>query len=83
MHYLTKIDPSRNRRRYYIVTVQATLLGAWCLVRMHGRIAGSTRVLPPIRYASPPAAQLALERLVARKKRRGYVANDIVGKTEL
>lgn len=68
MHYLTKIDPSRNRRRYYIVTVQATLLGAWCLVRMH---------------ASPPAAQLALERLVARKKRRGYVANDIVGKTEL
>lgn len=70
--YLTKIDPSRNMKRFYSVTIQPTILGACCLVRMHGRIGGSTRVLPPVPYTSLPAAQVALERLAARKKRRGY-----------
>lgn len=70
--YLTKIDPSRNMKRFYSVAIQPTILGACCLVRMHGRIGGSTRVLPPVPYTSLPAAQVALERLAARKKRRGY-----------
>lgn len=70
--YLTKIDPKRNMKRYYSVTIQPTILGPCCLVRIHGRIGGSTRILPPVTYASEPSAQIALERLVARKKRRGY-----------
>mgnify|MGYP000166692556 CR=1 FL=1 len=70
--YLTKVNPERNMKRFYSVTIQPTILGGCCLVRMHGRIGGSTRVLPPVVYTSPPAAQVALERLVARKKRRGY-----------
>lgn len=72
MIYLTKIDPTRNMKRFYSAGIQPTILGACCLVRMHGRIGGSTRVLPPVSYVSSPAAQIALERLVARKKRRGY-----------
>lgn len=77
--HLTKIDPTRNMRRFYLVSVAPTLLGEHCLNRTMGRIGSSTRHLPPVIYVSEEAAQRAMERLVARKKRRGYVAtNDVV-----
>lgn len=75
MHqYLTKIDPTANMRRFYSVTVQATLLGEFCLIRRMGRIGRSVRILPPVVFVDAEAAQRAAERLVARKKRRGYQA---------
>lgn len=72
--YLTKIDPSRNARRYYLVRVGPTVLGEHCLIRTMGRIGRSTRHLPPVVCTNEAAARRALERLVARKKRRGYVS---------
>lgn len=36
--YLTKIDPRRNMRRFYLVRVAPTLLGEHCLIRTTGRI---------------------------------------------
>lgn len=72
MIYLTKVDPSRNMKRFYSVTIQPTFLGACCLVRIHGRIGKSSRLLPPIVCTDEAAASRAAERLVARKKRRGY-----------
>lgn len=73
--YLTKIDASRNAKRFYLVSVGPTILGKHCLIRTIGRIGNSTRHLPPVVYTDEPAAQRALERLVARKKRRGYKQN--------
>jgi len=70
--YLTKIDPSRNAKRFYLVNVGPTLLGQWCLIRTMGRIGSSVRTLPPVVCTDEAAAQRAAERLVARKKRRGY-----------
>ena len=76
--YLTKIDPRRNMRRFYPVSVAPTLLGEHCLIRTMGRIGSSTRHLPPVVCVDERAARRAMERLVARKKRRGYVAtNDV------
>lgn len=71
--YLTKIDAVRNMRRFYFATIQPTFLGHCCLVRIYGRIGRSAHVLPPVVFGDPATAQLALERLVARKRRRGYV----------
>lgn len=75
--YLTKIDPTRNVRRYYLVSVGTTVLGEHCLIRTIGRIGSSTRHLPPVVCTDEAAAQRAMERLVARKKRRGYTPNDV------
>lgn len=72
MIYLTKVDPERNMKRYYRVMVQTTILGEWCLVRAYGRIGRSERIMPPVVCADEAAATRAAERLVARKKRRGY-----------
>ena len=73
MPYLTKIDSARNERRYYLIAVQATILGQWCVVCVHGRIDRSARPLPPIPCADEPAAQQLAERIEQRKHRRGYV----------
>lgn len=80
--YLTKIDPTRNTRRYYLVSVGPTILGEHCLIRTIGRIGSSTRHLPPVVCVSEAAAQRAMERLVARKKRRGYTPNGVAPPTE-
>lgn len=74
-HYLTKIDIDHNMKRFYLVTVQPTILGDYCLVRTMGRIGRSTRILPPLVYQDEAMATTAAERLVARKKRRGYIAS--------
>jgi len=78
--YLTKIDPKRNMRRFYLVSVAPTILGQHCLIRTMGRIGGrigsSARHLPPVVCVDERAAHRAMERLVARKKRRGYVATN-------
>lgn len=70
----------RNMKRFYLVSVQSTLIGEYCVVRMIGRIGSSVRILPPLVFPSAATAQQAAEQLVARKKRRGYTAtNDVAG----
>lgn len=70
--YLTKIDPHTNARRFYLVSVQDTFLGRWCVARAHGRIGRSCRPLPPIPCADEAAAVALAEKMVRRKLRRGY-----------
>ncbi|QRG10307.1 WGR domain-containing protein (plasmid) [Xanthobacter dioxanivorans] len=41
---LRRIDPSRNMARFYMLTVQPSLFGEWCLVREWGRIGSPGRV---------------------------------------
>ena len=76
MPYLVKIDPAINARRYYVIAVQATILGQWCVVCVHGRIDRSARPLPPIPCADEPAARQLAERIEQHKRRRGYVEPD-------
>lgn len=72
MAYLVRIDPARNERRFYMVVIQPTFLGAWCVVRVHGRIDASSRTLPPIECPSPEAAQSLADFFIGWKLRRGY-----------
>ena len=72
-YFLTKIDPACNMKRFYCVTIQPTLLGDYCVVRIIGRLGRSARLLPPVLCLDAATAQVAGERLVERKKRRGYV----------
>lgn len=69
--HLTRIDPSRNRYRYYSLSVQRTLFNEWVLVREWGRIGRGGR----LRHDLYPCAGRALDALreIARSKaRRGY-----------
>lgn len=70
-YLLIKIDPEQNMKRYYLICIQPTLLGEHCVVRIHGRIGYSERILPPVPYESAEAAQLAVEQLVERRKKQG------------
>lgn len=58
-HYLTKIDIDHNMKRFYLVTVQPTILGDYCLVRTMGRIGRRTRILPPVVYRDEAMATTA------------------------
>lgn len=70
--YLIKIDPAINARRFYVVSVQDTFLGRWCVVRIHGRIGRSCRASAPVPCESKAEALALAEQVIARKKRRGY-----------
>jgi len=71
--YLLRLDPSRNVRRFYKMMLAPSLFGEWVLVREWGRIgaAGTTKA---DHFASVGEAVLAMQELVRKKKRRGYIA---------
>lgn len=68
---LRKVDPSQNMARFYMLTIQPSLFGEWCLVREWGRIGSPGRVTSTP-FPSPGEAQAALERWQRAKVRRGY-----------
>lgn len=71
---LEKINPEAHQWRFYAMHVAQTLFGEWCLIREWGRIgaAGGQRMVD---YAATrEEAEAALDRLSARKCRRGYSA---------
>lgn len=70
--HLRRIDPSRNMRRFYSLSVQPTLFGGASLVRDWGRI--GTRGQSMIEtFDTPAEADDAMTRLERRKQRRGYL----------
>lgn len=71
--HLRRIDPSRNMRRFYGLSVQRNLFGEWVLLREWGRIGyrGRSKEDP---FPDPGPAHDALNRLARRKLRRGYLA---------
>lgn len=77
---LYRHNPTRNERRFYLVTIQPTLLDHLAVVRTWGRLGGWSRSL-----ATPVAdgaseypegyeaeAQRLVEKWIARKLKRGY-----------
>jgi predicted DNA-binding WGR domain protein len=71
--YLTRTDPARNLKRFYIVDVTPTLFGEWAVLREWGR-RGSPGTLRLDSYRRREEAQSAEERTMKRRLRRGYTA---------
>ena len=68
---LSRIEPSRNMRRFYIMTVQRDLFGKAVLQREWGRIGSPGRVrIDP--HDDEGLAISALLKLAAAKRKRGY-----------
>jgi predicted DNA-binding WGR domain protein len=65
---MRRIDPARNMRRFYRLSVQRDLFGRASLVREWGRIGFRGQMMP-----DEGKAVTALTKLAAAKKRRGYV----------
>jgi predicted DNA-binding WGR domain protein len=70
--YLERVEPAANVRRFYYAFVAPTLCGPVCVVRIHGRLGGWQRVLPPLVFGDETAAIRWLERQRQRKLRKGY-----------
>ena len=68
---LERVDPERNVYRYYVLSIEPTLLGDTSLTREWGRIGRRGRRI--IEFCPDvPIAREKLEGWLARKSRRGY-----------
>lgn len=70
---LRRIDPARNMRRFYRLSVQSDLFGCASLVREWGRIGFRGQMMVET-HPDEGKAVTALMKLAAAKKRRGYVS---------
>ena len=68
---MRRIDPARNMRRFYRMSIQPDLFGGASLVREWGRI-GSRGQMMSEQHPDEGRAVTALMKLAAMKKRRGY-----------
>ncbi|TGD61142.1 WGR domain-containing protein [Tabrizicola sp. WMC-M-20] len=69
--HLQRVDPARNMRRFYRMTIQRDLFGGASLVRVWGRIGTRGRQLVNT-HADEGRAITALMALAEEKRRRGY-----------
>lgn len=69
--HLQRVDPARNMRRFYRMTIQRDLFGGTSLVRVWGRIGTRGRQMVSI-HADEGRAITALMALAEEKRRRGY-----------
>jgi predicted DNA-binding WGR domain protein len=71
MAFLTRIDPTRNIDRFYIVDITPTLFGEWALVREWGR-RGSPGTMRLSSYQRRNEAETAEQRTIKRRLQHGY-----------
>ena len=69
---LERIDPARNMRRFYRLSVQSDLFGRASLVREWGRIGFQGQMMVET-HPDEGKAVTALMKLAEAKKRRGYI----------
>ena len=67
-----RIDPHRNMRRFYALSIQPNLFGGASLVRRWGRVGTHGQQKIQL-FENDDAASRALDRLVRIRQRRGYV----------
>ena len=70
---MRRIDPARNMRRFYRLSIQRDLFGRASLVREWGRIGFRGQMMIET-HSDEGKAITALMKLAAVKKRRGYEA---------
>ena len=68
---LRRINPARNERRFYALSVERDLLGETVLVRAWGRIGTAGRVAIEA-HPNEDAATQAMQKAIGLKARRGY-----------
>ena len=68
---LRRIDPARNMRRFYMLTVQPDLFGGASLIREWGRIGSRGQSLIE-HHSDEGLAITALLKRAATKRKRGY-----------
>lgn len=68
---LKRVNPARNERRFYALSVERDLLGETVLVKAWGRIGKAGRVAIEA-HPSEEAADKELRRVASLKARRGY-----------
>jgi predicted DNA-binding WGR domain protein len=69
--HLRRIDPARNMRRFYSLTVQPTLFGGTSIVREWGRIGYRGQMMVET-FDAASDADVTMSRLERVKRRRGY-----------
>lgn len=69
--YLQRIDCDCNMRRFYAASVEPTLFGGASVIRCWGRIGTTGRDMMET-FDNIGEAQSALNKLIRRKRRRGY-----------
>lgn len=77
IYSLVKIDPAHNQRRFYALSVNPTLFGAWSVSREWGRLGHRGGRIKVDEHDDRRAAQAALEKLKLQKERRGYVSTGV------
>ena len=69
--HLRRVDPAKNMRRFYLMTVQRDLFGGASLIREWGRL-GSPGKVRVDHHPDEGHAVNALADLMAAKRKRGY-----------
>lgn len=67
-----RYDPDANMARFYVLAIEASLLGDTALIREWGRV-GTTGRRNIELHETEHSAMEALEMWLQRKQRRGYV----------
>ncbi|RUS63660.1 WGR domain-containing protein [Pseudorhodobacter sp. E13] len=73
--HLRRVDPAKNMRRFYLMTVQRDLFGGASLVREWGRV-GSSGQLRIDHHSDEGQAVDALADIANQKHKRGYRASE-------
>ena len=68
---LRRIDPARNMRRFYCISIQPDLFGGVSLIREWGRLGCGGQVMIE-HHRDEGQAVTALLKVAAMKRRRGY-----------
>ena len=69
--HLRRIDPTKNMRRFYLLSIQPTLFGGASLVRNWGRIGTHGKAMLET-FDDPEQAKTAFGKLQRAKRRKGY-----------
>ncbi len=70
-YYLTNIDPSQNRYRFYHITIQLGFFENFCLIRRWGRVGSEGRRLSKS-FETINELNKEMQRLLKMRERRGY-----------
>ncbi len=69
---MRRIDPGKNMRRFYAMSLQPTLFGEWAVVRSWGRIGTIGHIRLDI-HDGPGEAIDAISEIKNMKIKRGYL----------
>jgi predicted DNA-binding WGR domain protein len=72
---LERIDAARDMSRYYVLSIEPTMLGDTAMVRTWGRIGTAGRRRIDL-HADDGTARTALDTWLTRKLRLGYVVRE-------